>query len=241
MKRALEGGSILFSFKTRAAMKKTAVILGWSFFLSFALLAKAGVPLSKPENKLAQAKQETAKKDDRGDKLGEPAFVIPLTSGDLPAYPITQLQSPFLSVDQFVLDISERMRDLTKQHDSEMCAKICKNETTIGIVVTTILSHTACPVAEICPTGMDATPWDVHSHVDQPTYMASATDVLFLRGQKENTPQKADPNFFSQGDLATPNGYLVGKDVVLKQDGKTVSIVRPLLLDSVAKNTSIKK
>ena len=165
---------------------------------------------------------QTSKKD-----LGEPAFYVPLKTGDLPAYPVSQLQTAYLSVDQFVLDISGRMRELTKEHDAEMCAKICRNENTIGIVVTTVLSHAVCPVAEICPTGMSATPFDVHTHPQKETYTANAVDVLFLpKGTEEKTTQTLEPNFFSKGDLLAPNSYLIGRDVVLMQDGKTVRVVR---------------
>jgi len=138
-----------------------------------------------------------------------PGFQVPL-------YKVTELTlDANLTLDEVAVEVGRELIKYTVSSNFEACARFCKSETKIGVVVTTVKSHFTCMIVRLCPNGMTPFGADViHSHPKAGTYSFTKVDRQLqgrndgLLGNRWKTTTKETAHLFSDADLAT-SGYLV--------------------------------
>jgi len=138
-------------------------------------------------------------------------------------YDIGTVTSNAETVDQFAIEVGTELSAYTAQTDFEACAIICRAPDTNlwGARMITVESHAFCPTTELCPAGMKAVGRDIHSHIHATRYRPTELDKLVLSGRYEkNEFVFTHDDWFSDGDFAQPGGYVIGKNVLLYQEGR---------------------
>lgn len=125
-------------------------------------------------------------------------------------------------MDAFAEDVATWLYGWTNTSGVEASSNLCRSAdgSTWGATILTVYAHTSSPTTTACPAGMTATGVTIHSHPQRHRYKVNPIDRLFvLDGFRASSEIATWPDRYSQDDLASGPGYLVGQMGLHFQDG----------------------
>lgn len=137
------------------------------------------------------------------------------------------VSEPGESRDAFALRIAPVFRAFTAATGREACAAICEGTGAAsgqwGVVPTTSMSEAHCVTTTACPAGFKVIDESIHSHPIASRFTVCAVDQALMGKSVKVGSRIGLPNVqgFSPQDFSGGAGYLVTKDTVLHQRGKS--------------------
>jgi hypothetical protein len=140
----------------------------------------------------------------------------------IPAIRLETVRLKSGTIDQFAAAVGSQLRAYTKEHKVEACAMMCRAPNgEWGAIPLTINAHGACPIARLCPDGMEAVNESIHSHNVAGAYVARRADIIVVGVEGVGSTFHADnPDEFSPEDMASGAGYMVSPTRLWHYDGK---------------------
>ncbi|TAN00521.1 MAG: hypothetical protein EPN40_03820 [Rhodanobacteraceae bacterium] len=142
----------------------------------------------------------------------------------VPIYEIGEIEADNTpqGMDGFAIRVAYVLHAWTREHGVEAIGNLChtRDGQHWGTLLLTIYAHTASPRTDACPTGMQSSGVDIHSHPQRWRYPVNAVDRLFLHdGLLDAGHVSTQPDVYSPDDLQAP-GYLAGQMKLHFQDGR---------------------